>query len=105
MCYFFPAAYNAVVLVSASKCVCIYRYNIYIHFFYSWQISAQISSDDFEVGRLLALRSCHCFCVVAHRDIFSKSYQRKPKSDSIYHAPIDLEPNGRLFGSKSIGKW
>ena len=26
------------------------------------------------------------------------------KSDCIYHFPIDLEPNGRPFGSKSIGK-
>ena len=26
-----------------------------------------------------------------HREIFSKSYQIKPKSDCIYHAPIDLE--------------
>ena len=27
----------------------------------------------------------------AHREIFSKSYQIKPKSDCIYHFPIDLE--------------
>ena len=27
------------------------------------------------------------------------------KSDCIYHFPIDLESNRRLFGSKSIGKW
>ena len=26
------------------------------------------------------------------------------KSDCIYHFPIDLEPNGIQFGSKSIGK-
>ena len=36
---------------------------------------------------------------------FSKSYQVNPKSDCIYHFPIDLEPNGRPFGSKVIGKW
>ena len=40
-----------------------------------------------------------------HREIFSKSYCIKLKSDCIYHFPIDLEPNGRPFGSKSIGKW
>ena len=40
-----------------------------------------------------------------HRGIFSKYYQTKLKSDCIYHFPIDLEPNGRPFGSKSVGKW
>ena len=29
----------------------------------------------------------------------------KPKSDCIYNFPIDLELNGRPFGSKSMGKW
>ena len=24
---------------------------------------------------------------------------------AIYHFPIDLDPNGRPFGSKSIGAW
>ena len=24
--------------------------------------------------------------------------------DCIYHFPVDLDPNGRMFGSKSIGK-
>ena len=33
-----------------------------------------------------------------------KSYHIKPKSDCIYHAPIDLEPNGRPFGSEN-GKY
>ena len=40
-----------------------------------------------------------------HREIVSKPYQIKPKSDCIYHFPIDLELNGRAFGSKSIGNW
>ena len=31
------------------------------------------------------------------REIFSKSYQVKPKSDCIYHFPIYLEPNERPF--------
>ena len=35
----------------------------------------------------------------AHREIFLKSYQIKPKSECIYHFPIDLELNGRPFGS------
>ena len=40
----------------------------------------------------------------AHREIFSKSNEIKPKSDCIYHFPIDLKPNGqRPFGFKSIG--
>ena len=34
-----------------------------------------------------------------------KSYQINPKLNCIYHFPIDLEQNGRPFGSKSIGKW
>ena len=41
----------------------------------------------------------------AHSEIFAKSYYINPKSDCIYHFPIDLEPNGRPFGSKSTGKW
>ena len=32
-----------------------------------------------------------------------KSYSINLKSDSIYHFPIDLEPNGRPFVFKSIG--
>ena len=40
----------------------------------------------------------------AHKETFSESCQIKPKSDCIYHAPVDLEPNRRPFGSKSIGK-
>ena len=28
-----------------------------------------------------------------------------PKSDCIYHFPIDFDPNERPVGSKSIGKW
>ena len=40
-----------------------------------------------------------------HREIFSKSYQIKPKSDWIYHLPTDLEQDGRPLCSKSIGKW
>ena len=40
-----------------------------------------------------------------HRENFSESYWTKPKSDCIYHFPIDLESNGRTFGSKSTGAW
>ena len=43
--------------------------------------------------------------VPIHREIFSKSYHIKPKLDCIYHFPIDLEPDGCPFGSKSIEKW
>jgi len=40
-----------------------------------------------------------------HREIFSK-YLIKPKSNCIYHFPIDLEQKRtRPSGSKSIGKW
>ena len=35
---------------------------------------------------------------------FSKCNSIKPKSDCIYHFPIDLEPNRRPLGSKSIGE-
>ena len=40
-----------------------------------------------------------------HNEILSKYYLIKPKSECMYHAPIDLEPNRRSFGSKSIGAW
>ena len=43
--------------------------------------------------------------LATRREIFSKSYQIKPKSGYIYTFLIDLESNGRPFGSKSIGKW
>ena len=44
------------------------------------------------------------------RTLLSRGTQRnlfeiKPKSDCIYHAVIDLDSNGRPFGSKSIGAW
>ena len=39
-------------------------------------------------------------------EIFSKSYEMKPKSDCIYHFPSDLDPNGRPFGDQSVhGKY
>ena len=43
-----------------------------------------------------------------HRENFLKSYKIKPKSDCIYHFPIDLEANGhiRLVPSQSVhGKY
>ena len=40
-----------------------------------------------------------------HRQIFSESYLIKPKWDCIYCFPINLEPNGSTFSSKSIGPW
>ena len=41
-----------------------------------------------------------------HREIFSKSYKIKPKSDCIYHFPIDLgTKRTSVYGSKSIGAW
>ena len=43
--------------------------------------------------------------VPPHREILSKFYQIKPKSDCIYQFPTDLDLNGRPFGSKLIGKW
>ena len=56
---------------------------------------------------------CVCVCITGdfivsdttHGEIVSKSHLIKPKSDCTYHFPIKLEPNGRPFGSKSIGKW
>ena len=43
-------------------------------------------------------------CMYTHREIFSKFYQIDPILDCIYHFLIDLEPDGRPFESKSIGK-
>ena len=39
------------------------------------------------------------------RLLTEKSYLINPKSVCINHFPIDLETNGRPFGSKSIRKW
>ena len=36
--------------------------------------------------------------VIVHTE---KSFRNLIKSDCIYHAPIDLEPNGRPFGHRS----
>ena len=30
------------------------------------------------------------------QNLFSQSHQINPKSDCIYHIPIDLDPNGRI---------
>ena len=61
----------------------------------SLAISVQFVEAQFNVNDLAS----------AHSEIFSKFYQIKPKSNFIYLFPIDLEPNRRSFGSKSIGKW
>ena len=42
--------------------------------------------------------------ISTQREFFSKSYQINQKSYWLYHFPIDLDPNERPFGSKSIGK-
>ena len=41
----------------------------------------------------------HPCTISTHREIFSKSYQANPKSDCIYNFLIELDPNGRPFGS------
>ena len=43
--------------------------------------------------------------VYGHREFFPKSYGINLKSDCIYYIPIDFDPSGRSFESKSIGKW
>ena len=37
-----------------------------------------------------------------HGELFSKSYWINSKSDCIYQFPIDFDPNGLLYGSKSV---
>ena len=49
-------------------------------------------NEEFQISAPSHGRKCH-----THGEIFSKSCQIKPKSDCIYHFPIDLEPNGRPF--------
>ena len=66
------------------------------NFFMSCEHSEIDPKDAAYWGALLSLYT--------HREIFSKSYQINLKSDCIYHAPIDLNPNGRPLGSKSIEK-
>ena len=39
-----------------------------------------------------------------HREADPESGQFRPKQDCNYPAPIDLEPNGIVFGAKSIRK-
>ena len=58
-----------------------------------------------EYRRLVLKGSFRNFFLAVHREIFSKYCWINPKSDCIYQFPIALEPNGRPFGSKSIGKW
>ena len=50
------------------------------------------NASYFDIGKIV-LNTKKYFCEV------------KPKSDFMYHFPIDLESNGRLFRSKSIEKW
>ena len=38
-------------------------------------------------------------------EISSESYSITPKSDSIYHYPIDFKPNRHLFHCELNGKW
>ena len=45
-----------------------------------------------------------CSLILHAEKSFSNSYWIKPDSDCIYHYTIDLEPNGRPIGFKSIGK-
>ena len=40
-----------------------------------------------------------------HIEIDFQFLLNQPKSDCIYHFPIDLEPNGNPLGSNSIGRW
>ena len=47
-------------------------------------------------------------CLVRGNSIYkyiSNIYIHLSESDCSYHFPVDLEPNGRPFGSKSIGNW
>ena len=39
--------------------------------------------------------ACSDWWYGTRREIFSRSYQIKPKSDCIYHFPIDMDSNGR----------
>ena len=55
-----------------------------------WHVS---TSHDYH-SKLTLFHTFPC----KHREIFSKSCWINPKSDCIYHFPIDLEPNRRPFG-------
>ena len=62
-------------------------------------------SNSYTRGPKLAPVLKHPNCLTrTHGETFQKYLQIKPESDCIYHAPIDLEPNGRTLGSKSIEK-
>ena len=65
--------------------------------FYFWNRSGQSSTPNEAEPGLYAQ-----ILIALHRE---KSYWINPKSDCIYHSSIDLEPNRRPFGSKSIGIW
>ena len=51
----------------------------------------------FEVKQLFIFRSKIKPSTVPENSSPSTHREIKPKSDCIYHAPIDLEPNGRPF--------
>ena len=53
---------------------------------------------------LAALHQMFGLCPRRERGIVSESCSIKPNLDCIYQFPIDLEPNGRPFGFKSIEK-
>ena len=79
------AGYFRIADCASQESICMLRY---------WSVSGR---EHFVFG------SCPLFPTL--REIFSKFYQIKPKSDCICHFPIDLEPNGCPFGPQSIGKW
>ena len=64
--------------------------------------SLQFSEINTIPRKIFRNAQCH---FTTDRKICLDSYHIKPKSDCIYYAPIDLEPNGRPFGSKSICTW
>ena len=85
-CYMYIDIYMALHLC--------YMYNVYIH----------IYSSSYMLDHAVFALECWNIDQPRHREIFSKFYQIKSKSDSNYHFPIDLDPNGRPYRSKSIIK-
>ena len=75
--------------------------NIIISFFPNFHDNEKMAAFQSSVSLFLMSATVQRGDLMSsHREVFSKSYQMKPKSDCIYHFSIDLEWNGRPFGSK-----
>ena len=82
-----------VLIISCREYIC-----ILICSFLSENVLSMINKNDWRLSNLCGSVRNELVCMLAHREIFSKSYQIKLKSDCIYHFSIYFNPSGRPFG-------